>query len=177
MALRALVSRNEAGQDHLVEARNGIEGWQRFDCRRSDLVVSAMSLPGADGIDLLKRIRKVSTTPVILFSSDDDVRSAVTAIKAGAQEFLRYPGDLERLVDRASVLVRESADPARLQARIVGCSVAQLREQRERRQRDELIALLESCGGNIAEVARRLDLSRGAVTYRAQKYGLLPRTD
>jgi transcriptional regulator of acetoin/glycerol metabolism len=54
-------------------------------------------------------------------------------------------------------------------------SVATLRHQHNQRQRDELMVLLESCGGNLAEVARRLDISRGAVIYRAQKHGLLPR--
>jgi len=54
-------------------------------------------------------------------------------------------------------------------------SVALLRHQRNQQQREELVALLESCGGNLAEVARRLEISRGAVIYRAQKHGLLPR--
>jgi DNA-binding NtrC family response regulator len=55
-------------------------------------------------------------------------------------------------------------------------SVASLRLQRSQRQREELVGLLEVCGGNLAEVARRLEISRGAVIYRAQKYGLLPRS-
>lgn len=55
-------------------------------------------------------------------------------------------------------------------------SVASLRQRRGEKQRDELIFLLEECGGNLAEVARRLEISRGAVIYRAQKYGLLPRS-
>jgi DNA-binding NtrC family response regulator len=54
--------------------------------------------------------------------------------------------------------------------------VASLRQRRDEKQRDELVDLLETCGGNLAEVARRLEISRGAVIYRAQKYGLLPRS-
>jgi DNA-binding NtrC family response regulator len=54
-------------------------------------------------------------------------------------------------------------------------SVASLRTRRNEREREELMAQLECCGGNLAEVARRLDVSRGAVIYRAQKHGLLPR--
>ena len=54
-------------------------------------------------------------------------------------------------------------------------SVASLRQQHSQQQREELMVLLEHCGGNLAEVARRLDISRGAVIYRAQKFGLLPR--
>jgi transcriptional regulator with GAF, ATPase, and Fis domain len=42
-------------------------------------------------------------------------------------------------------------------------------------QRDELLSILDSTGGNLAEAARRMNLSRGAVIYRAQKFGLLAR--
>ena len=43
----------------------------------------------------------------------------------------------------------------------------------EREQREELVALLEKSRGNLAEVARQLGLSRSAVIYRAQKFGLM----
>jgi two-component system response regulator HydG len=51
--------------------------------------------------------------------------------------------------------------------------VASSRRSASRRQREELAALIEAAGGNLAEVARRLDMSRGGVIYRAQKFGLL----
>jgi transcriptional regulator with GAF, ATPase, and Fis domain len=55
-------------------------------------------------------------------------------------------------------------------------NVSSLRQAEQRRQREELVGLLDETGGNLAEVARRLDLSRGAVIYRAQKFGLMPRS-
>ncbi len=55
-------------------------------------------------------------------------------------------------------------------------SVASIRSRRSRRQREELSALIDSCGGNLAEVARQLSISRGAVIYRAQKFGLLKKS-
>lgn len=54
-------------------------------------------------------------------------------------------------------------------------SVSLLRSRKVHQQREELVTLLEECGGNFAEVARRLGISRGAVIYRAQKHGLVPR--
>jgi DNA-binding NtrC family response regulator len=55
-------------------------------------------------------------------------------------------------------------------------SVVSTRHARARRQREELLALIDETGGNLAEVARRLEMSRGGVIYRAQKYGLMPRS-
>ncbi|MGH0036281.1 MAG: helix-turn-helix domain-containing protein [Myxococcota bacterium] len=49
------------------------------------------------------------------------------------------------------------------------------RHARRDSQREALVNLIEECGGNLAEVARRLGLSRGAVIYRARKFGLLRR--
>ena len=115
----------------IIEARNGVDGWQRFQHCRPDLVVSDLTMPGADGMDLLRRIREVSSVPVILFSSTGDVCAAVTAIKAGAQEFFRFPNDRRRIVDRARVLVSETGDLARLEERLVGGS-PQMQRVRER---------------------------------------------
>jgi transcriptional regulator with GAF, ATPase, and Fis domain len=49
-----------------------------------------------------------------------------------------------------------------------------MRRALDGRQRAELVSLLRETGGNLAEVARRLGMSRGAIIYRAQKFGLLP---
>jgi DNA-binding NtrC family response regulator len=51
--------------------------------------------------------------------------------------------------------------------------LASLRAQKSAGQREELLRLLEECEGNLAAVARRLDLSRAGVSYRVRKYGLL----
>jgi len=52
-------------------------------------------------------------------------------------------------------------------------SVMALRRSARHHQREELLAMLDATGGNLAEAARRMNMSRGAVIYRAQKFGLL----
>ena len=54
-----------------------------------------------------------------------------------------------------------------------GDSLETQRAARRSAQRQELIDLLAACGGNVAEMARRLSLTRGAVVYRLQKHGLM----
>ena len=68
------------------------------------------------------------------------------------------------LIGKQSVITVLSESP--------GC-VASLRQVAVQRQRDELVAVLDSTSGNLAEAARRMKMSRGAVIYRAQKFGLL----
>jgi len=54
-----------------------------------------------------------------------------------------------------------------------GDSLETQRAARRSAQRQELVDLLSACGGNVAEMGRRLSLTRGAVVYRLQKHGLM----
>ena len=54
-----------------------------------------------------------------------------------------------------------------------GDSLETHRATRHSLQRKELVDLLTECGGNVAEMARKLSLTRGAVVYRLQKHGLM----
>jgi DNA-binding NtrC family response regulator len=51
-------------------------------------------------------------------------------------------------------------------------SLAHRRAEKQSADRDQLIRLLGSCRGNIAEIARQLGMTRGAVSYRLRKHGL-----
>lgn len=79
---------------------------------------------------------------------------------------------LERLAARATDGPVAAAEVGRV-LRADAPSIAELRARGARRERDELVAALDVCRGNLAAAARRLGLSRSAVVYRARKHGLL----
>jgi DNA-binding NtrC family response regulator len=105
----------DAGFD-VARAGDGLDAWQRFQERTPDLVVSDVRMPEIDGFDLLKKIRDVSDVPVILLTAYGEIAHAVLAIRAGADDYLRFPDDLAHLVSRARDLLSRSpdevADPA-----------------------------------------------------------------
>jgi len=132
---RALIASDlaEAGLS-VVEARDGVEAWNRFRAEAPDLVVSDLRMPRADGIELLRRIRGISSVPVILLTAYADVATAVEGIKGGAQEFFTFPDDLERMIARARELACASAsqpEADRLEQLVAGRSAA-MRRVRER---------------------------------------------
>ena len=134
---RALIATEleEAGF-RVIEAADGAKGFAQFRRESPDLVVSDVRMPGADGIQLLRRIREVSRVPVILLSGHADIPTAVTAMKRGAQEFLTFPDDLDFVIERAKELLRDtrrSAQTAKLEEVIAGRS-ARMRRVRERIQ-------------------------------------------
>ncbi len=90
----------------VVTAADGEEGWQTFCQAEAGVVVTDMSMPRCDGIELLRRIRSRSDVPVIVFSGHGSVESAAEAFKAGADDFVN---SLDVEIDDLVGLVRDAA--------------------------------------------------------------------
>jgi DNA-binding NtrC family response regulator len=101
-------------------------------------------------------------------------RSALRLL--GAQS---WPGNVRELSAAIERLVAFASGPRIERGHVEALfeesprSVGATRRARTRRQREELLRLIDETGGNLAEVARRLEMSRGGVIYRAQKFGLM----
>lgn len=104
-------------------------------------------------------------------------RSALRLLQAQS-----WPGNVRELAAAVERLVAFSAGPRIERGHVEALfeesprSVGATRRARTRRQREELLRLIDETGGNLAEVARRLEMSRGGVIYRAQKFGLMKRS-
>ncbi len=79
-------------------AFNGVEALKRFKEKNYALVLLDVRMPGMDGIEVLKRIRREnSDCVVIMLTAVDDVDTALMTIKEGANDFLRKPVELHEL--------------------------------------------------------------------------------
>ncbi|MGZ5971214.1 MAG: sigma-54-dependent transcriptional regulator, partial [Polyangiales bacterium] len=64
-----------------------------------DVVVTDLKMPGMDGVELMKRLRAAENQlPVIVVTAFGDVTSAVTAMRAGANDYLTKPVDFDALL-------------------------------------------------------------------------------
>ncbi|MCL4677335.1 MAG: response regulator [Alphaproteobacteria bacterium] len=71
------------------------------------LIVLDINLPGASGLELLKKLRKNhDQIPVLLLTARDAVRHRVEGLNAGADDYLVKPFDLDELLARCAALVR-----------------------------------------------------------------------
>lgn len=87
------------------------EARTHFFARRPALVVLDVRLPDGDGIDLLRELREVSSsTPVMLLSSEAEVRDRIHGIRTGADEYIGKPYDIGYVIARARQLVGEASD-------------------------------------------------------------------
>jgi two-component system response regulator HydG len=86
-------------------ADGGVAALALRDERTFDVVVTDLKMPGMDGVELMKRLKELDRDlPVIVVTAFSDVSSAVTAMRAGAEDYLTKPVDFDALVlalDRA----------------------------------------------------------------------------
>ena len=102
---------NDAGFD-TIEAESGETGWNQFHLHRPDVVVSDVSMPDGTGLDLLSRIRSESDVPVVLFTAFGSVRSAASAMKKGADDFVASDATtLDELVEAVHRAISDRAAP------------------------------------------------------------------
>ncbi len=79
-------------------AASGKEALELFHDMRYRLVISDMKMPGMDGMELMRGVKKIEpTTPVLLITAFGTVKKAVEAVKEGAVDFIQKPFDLEIL--------------------------------------------------------------------------------
>ena len=69
-----------------------------------DLVILDVMLPGVNGIDVCRRIRQKSNVPVLFLSAKGTTTDRIEGLKAGGNDYLPKPFDLEELLLRVAVL-------------------------------------------------------------------------
>lgn len=92
----------------VVEAADGLEGIRAFHRQRPDLVVAHTDMPRLDGHELLRRIRELGETPVILLGPVDSPRDIVRGLRSGADDYLVKPFDSDVLAARIDAVLRRA---------------------------------------------------------------------
>ncbi|MFN8374422.1 MAG: response regulator [Anaerolineae bacterium] len=90
----------EAKGYHIHETATGQEAILKTAQLRPDIVILDMGLPDMDGLEVLKRLREWTETPVIILSVRDNDHDKVAALDAGADDYLTKPFSLEELMAR-----------------------------------------------------------------------------
>ncbi len=92
----------------VFEAKNGWEGLEKANDLLPDLIVSDIIMPGLDGFNLLKQLKKyplINKIPLIFLSGKDDVLSVDEGISLGASAFLTKPLDAEKFIQTINKMV------------------------------------------------------------------------
>lgn len=77
-----------------------------------DLVVTDLTMPDVDGIELCRRIRKRSQIPIIVLSVKSDDRTKVAALDEGADDYVTKPFSMDELLARIRAALRRGPSPS-----------------------------------------------------------------
>ena len=99
----------ESHDYRLVEATTSREGLAQATARSPDIILLDLGLPDGDGIDLARRIREWSATPIVVISARGKEQDKVAALDAGADDYLTKPFGTDELLARLRVALRHAA--------------------------------------------------------------------
>lgn len=92
-----------------VQADEGEEGLKLALSVKLNLIVLDRMLPGMEGLEILKNIRKQNNTPVLILSAKADELEKVIGLEVGADDYLSKPFSPKELVARVKAILRRSA--------------------------------------------------------------------
>ena len=119
------------------EAEDGATALRRWEARRPDVVLLDLGLPDMDGLEVIGRIRREATTPIVILSGRYEEREKVEALERGADDYVTKPFGVDELNARLRVALRHAAGPAgdRMGRLVVGPS-SSIRRRTRSRSRD-----------------------------------------
>jgi len=135
----------------VVKATDGDEAVEKFTVEKPDLLVLDIMLPGRDGLDVLREVRKTSQVPVIMLTARESEVDKVVGLELGADDYLTKPFSPRELVARVKAVLRRSKPAAA-----------------------EAVEVVERDGLSIDTQRRQVQVEgRGAVELTAKEFDLL----
>lgn len=89
---------------------NGQEGYEQASVEEYDLIVLDLGLPGMDGLDVSRELRKEGIKiPILMLTARDSVKNKIEGLNTGADDYLVKPFEFEELLARIRALIRRSS--------------------------------------------------------------------
>jgi len=101
------------------EAESGEEAIDMFNRSKPDVVLIDIMLPGIDGFELCRTLRRTSDVPVVMVTARNDTHDVVAGLEAGADDYLTKPFAPKELSARIRALLRRIRPSAPGHARLV----------------------------------------------------------
>lgn len=93
---------------------DGDEALKAFSVFQPNLILLDLMLPGMDGYQVCREIRKTSSTPIIMLSAKGEVFDKVLGLELGADDYIIKPFDSKELVARVKAVLRRTHIPPSL---------------------------------------------------------------
>lgn len=153
---------------------------EEIDVILLDMNFNAQRLDGEEGISWLKYIKQQPNPPaVVLITAFGDIGLAVQSLKEGAEDFVSKPWDNDELTEKLLAAIEKRETRQRLDSTLREARQLKARWETTRQmtlyevENRHILEVLNECGGNLAEAAVRLNISRQTLYNRLKKYGIM----
>ncbi|MCX7781450.1 MAG: response regulator [Negativicutes bacterium] len=100
----------EGFQTHIVH--DGAQAAEVIKARKPDIIVLDLMLPGVDGWEICRRIRRELDTPIIMLTARDEETDRLIGLEMGADDYVTKPFSPREVVARAKAILRRTRKPA-----------------------------------------------------------------
>ncbi|MFP5369842.1 MAG: response regulator [Actinomycetes bacterium] len=94
------------------EAPSGEDALLAFGRSPADVLILDLTLPGVDGLDVCRALRRSSGVPILMLTARDGSEHVVAGLEAGADDYVTKPFDTRELSARVHALLRRAKGPA-----------------------------------------------------------------
>jgi two-component system, OmpR family, KDP operon response regulator KdpE len=94
---------------------NAKDGILKATSHNPDVIILDLGLPDMDGLEVIRKIRSFSLVPIIIVSARTDNADKITALDAGADDYLTKPFNTEELLARVRVSMRHKMQSTQVQ--------------------------------------------------------------
>jgi two-component system KDP operon response regulator KdpE len=107
--IRRFLRASLGSQYNVFEATTGEEALMAVAADRPDIIILDLGLPDMDGVEVTRRMREWTQTPIIVVSVREQEKDKIAALDAGADDFLTKPFGIGELTARLRAALRRSA--------------------------------------------------------------------
>lgn len=99
----------ESNNYNVLCAENGREAMMLITSHCPDIIILDLGLPDVDGVNIIKRVREWSITPIIVVSARDRERDKINALEIGADDYITKPFGTGELLARVKTALRHAS--------------------------------------------------------------------
>jgi two-component system KDP operon response regulator KdpE len=96
----------------VLSAMSGRAALEAIDRDKPDLIVLDLGLPDIDGVEVTRRVRETLSVPILVLSARSGERDKVSALDAGADDYVTKPFGAEELLARIRATLRRVENPS-----------------------------------------------------------------
>lgn len=93
----------------VISAQDGLEGLSQFHHEHPDLIVLDLMMPGMDGLDVCREIRRESNVPIIMLTAKVEEADKLIGLELGADDYITKPFSPRELVGRVKAVLRRTS--------------------------------------------------------------------